>query len=121
MELVPFTIVPVAVPPRVPVPVALASENAVELVTFTAFPKASCDCTPFENADPTLGFTPPFTAVIASLLAAPALTVREAVPVLELLVPVTVCAPGTVAVQLAPVQLPSGEIENVVVLVTSPR
>src|SRR5919198_875813 len=49
-----------------------------------------------------------------------AVTCSEAVPVLPPLVPVTVCAPATVAVQVAPVQEPSGGIEKVVVAVTSP-
>jgi len=35
--------------------------------------------------------------------------------------PVTVCAPATVAVQLAPVHVPFGVIENVVNAVTSPN
>jgi hypothetical protein len=43
------------------------------------------------------------------------------VPVLPDFVPVTVCVPATEAVQVAPVQEPSGEIVNVVVEVTSPR
>src|SRR5436190_15723612 len=102
MELVPFAIVPVAVPPNVPVPVALESDKTVLVVTLEGFPLASCDCTTIAKGDPTRGFVPPFTAVIASLIAAPTLTVREAVPVLEFLVPVTVCAPGTDAVQLEP-------------------
>ena len=50
-----------------------------------------------------------------------ALTCSEAVPVFPAFVPVTVCAPATEAVQVAPVHDPSGEIENVVVEVTSPR
>src|SRR6266540_2690420 len=50
---------------------------------------------------------------------APAPTCSEAVPVLPALVPVTVCGPATDAVQVAPVHEPFGEIENVVVEVTS--
>src|SRR5439155_17190691 len=50
----------------------------------------------------------------------PALTLSEAVPVLPVFVPVTVCAPATEAVQVAPVQDPFGPIENVVLEVTSP-
>ena len=50
----------------------------------------------------------------------PAVTCREAVPVLPLFVPVTVCAPAELAVQVAPVQEPFGAIEKVVVAVTSP-
>jgi hypothetical protein len=49
-----------------------------------------------------------------------AVTCSEAVPVLPAFVPVTVCAPADVAVQLAPEQEPFGPIENVVVEVTSP-
>ena len=49
----------------------------------------------------------------------PAVTCSEAVPVLPLFVPVTVCAPAD-AVQVAPVQEPFGAIEKVVVAVTSP-
>ena len=41
-------------------------------------------------------------------------------PVLVLLVPVTVCSPATEALQLAPLQLPSGETVKAVVAVTSP-
>jgi len=50
----------------------------------------------------------------------PAPTCNDAVPLLPLFVPVTVCAPDNDAVQLAPVQEPFGAIENVVVAVTSP-
>src|ERR671935_137342 len=50
----------------------------------------------------------------------PAFTVRDAVAVLPPSLPVTVCAPATVAVQALPVQLPFGEIVNVVEAVTSP-
>ena len=48
------------------------------------------------------------------------LTISVPVPVLPLLVPVTVWLPTFVAVQLAPVQLPSGATLKVVVAVTSP-
>ena len=48
------------------------------------------------------------------------LTVSDAVSVFPASVPVTVCGPAAVAVQLAPVQVPSGAIENVVTAVTSP-
>ena len=41
-------------------------------------------------------------------------------PVLPPSLPVTVCGPATVAVQLAPVQDPSEEIEKLVEAVTSP-
>jgi len=51
---------------------------------------------------------------------APEPTWSEAVPVLPAFVPVTVCAPVADAVQVAPVHEPFGEIENVVVAVTSP-
>ncbi len=51
---------------------------------------------------------------------APAVTVSEAVLVFPESLPVTVCTPATVAVQLAPVQDPFGPIENVVEAVTSP-
>ena len=51
---------------------------------------------------------------------AAAVTCSEAVPLLPLYVPVTVCGPATEAVQLAPVQEPFGEIEKLVVAVTSP-
>src|SRR5919199_668643 len=51
---------------------------------------------------------------------APAPTCSEAVAVFVPFVPVTVCAPPTAAVQVAPVQEPFGAIENVVVDVTSP-
>ena len=50
----------------------------------------------------------------------PAVTLNDAVPVFPSVVPVTVCAPTEVAVQLPPVQDPSGPIENVVLAVTSP-
>ena len=46
--------------------------------------------------------------------AAPAVTCREAVPVLPLSSPVTVCGPAAEAVQVAPVQDPFGAIEKVV-------
>src|SRR5215210_4796503 len=49
-----------------------------------------------------------------------AVTVSVALPVLPPLVPVTVWLPATEAVQVAPVQEPSGAIVNVVVDVTSP-
>jgi hypothetical protein len=52
---------------------------------------------------------------------APALTVRLAVAIFPLSLPVTVWLPATVAVQEAPVQEPSGAIENVVEAVTLPR
>jgi len=42
------------------------------------------------------------------------------VPLTPELVPVTVCAPAVAAVQLTPLQEPSGEIVNVVFEVTSP-
>ncbi|MND08222.1 hypothetical protein D3C83_306980 [compost metagenome] len=48
------------------------------------------------------------------------MTVRVDVPVLPALVPVTVCDPVTVAVQVAVVHDPFGVIENVVEVVTSP-
>ena len=51
---------------------------------------------------------------------APPPTCNEAVPVLPPLLPVTVCAPEAVAVQVARVQDPFGPIENVVLAVTSP-
>src|SRR5919204_1735195 len=47
-------------------------------------------------------------------------TCSEAVPVLPSSVPVTVCAPAVEAVQLAPLQEPSGAIVKVVLAVTSP-
>ena len=50
----------------------------------------------------------------------PAFTVNVALLVLPPLLPVTVCAPAFVAVQVAPVQEPSGAIVNVVEPVTSP-
>jgi len=50
----------------------------------------------------------------------PALMLSEAVPVLPPSLPVTVCAPATVAVHVLPVQEPFGEIEKVVEAVTSP-
>ena len=50
----------------------------------------------------------------------PAVTLSEAVLVLPPSLPVTVCAPAEVAVQLAPVQDPFGVIEKVVFAVTSP-
>src|SRR5919204_6049748 len=52
---------------------------------------------------------------------APGVTVMPNVPVFPPYVAVTVCAPAAVAVQTLPVQDPSGEIENVVPDVTSPR
>src|SRR5438128_9807059 len=52
---------------------------------------------------------------------APAFTVRLAVAVLPLLLPVTVCPPAVAAVQLAPVQEPFGAMVKVVEAVTSPR
>ena len=48
------------------------------------------------------------------------MTCNEAVPVLPAFVPVTVCAPADVALQLAPLQEPFGPIEKVVLDVTSP-
>jgi hypothetical protein len=59
--------------------------------------------------------------LIVSELKLPALTVRLAAAVLPLSLPVTVCAPATVAVQVAPVHEPSGLIVKVVELVTAPR
>src|SRR5919202_1469890 len=50
----------------------------------------------------------------------PARTLSDAVPVFPLFVPVTVCAPATVAVHEAPLHEPFGETVNVVVDVTSP-
>src|SRR5919201_3566557 len=49
-----------------------------------------------------------------------AVTCSVAVPVLPPLVPVTVCAPATEAVHVAPVHDPFGAIEKVVLPVTSP-
>src|ERR671935_289450 len=51
---------------------------------------------------------------------APAVTLNEAVAVLPPSLPVTVCAPATVAVQALRVHEPFGPIENVVNDVTSP-
>ena len=51
---------------------------------------------------------------------AAAVTVSDAVPVLPELVPVTVCAPATVAVQALPLHDPSGAMVKVVEAVTSP-
>ena len=51
----------------------------------------------------------------------PAVTVRDAVAVMEPSVAVTVCGPATVAPQLAAVQDPSGPILKVVEAVTLPR
>ena len=48
------------------------------------------------------------------------LTVSVTALVLPASVPVTVCGPAVVAVQVAPVQEPSGEIVNVVCAVASP-
>jgi hypothetical protein len=53
--------------------------------------------------------------------AAAALMVRLAVAVTLPLRPVTVWAPATVAVQVAPVQEPSGAMLKVVLAVTLPR
>src|SRR6185436_4337348 len=50
----------------------------------------------------------------------PTVTLSEAVAVLPPSFPVTVCAPETVAVHVAPVHDPFGPIENVVAAVTSP-
>jgi hypothetical protein len=50
----------------------------------------------------------------------PAATFNVAVRVFPSAVPVTVCAPAEVAVQVLPVQDPFGPIENVVLAVTSP-
>jgi hypothetical protein len=52
---------------------------------------------------------------------APAFTCRLAVPVLPLSVPVTVCRPAALAVQITPVHEPSGEMLKVVAPVTSPK
>src|SRR2546425_7466671 len=54
---------------------------------------------------------------------AAALTLSAAVPVLPegVCVPVTVCGPATVALQLPAVQLPSGAMVKLVAAVTSPR
>ena len=49
-----------------------------------------------------------------------AVTLSAAVPVLPASVPVTVCGPAVVAVQVAAVQEPSGAIVKVVAEVTSP-
>ena len=50
----------------------------------------------------------------------PGVTLNDAVPVFPSAVPVTVCAPADVAVQLPPVQDPFGAIEKIVDAVTSP-
>ena len=55
------------------------------------------------------------------LVSPPAFTVRLASSANEPSVPVTVWGPATVAVQTLAVHEPSGEIENVVSPVTSPR
>jgi hypothetical protein len=60
-------------------------------------------------------------AVKLKATAAPGLTVRLLVVVTPPSAPITVCAPATVAVQVAPVHEPSGLIVKVVELVTSPR
>ena len=49
-----------------------------------------------------------------------AFTCSDAVLVLPASLPVTVCGPAAVAVQVAPVQEPFGAIEKVVRAVTSP-
>src|ERR671922_74207 len=58
--------------------------------------------------------------VITMWSSPPAVTLSEAVPVLPLFVPVTVCGPATDAVHVAPVQDPLGAIVKTVVAVTSP-
>jgi len=50
----------------------------------------------------------------------PAVTARLAVAVFDASVPVTVCDPGTEAVQIVPLQLPSGAIEKTVEGLTLP-
>ena len=49
------------------------------------------------------------------------MTLRLAVASIDPSVPVTVWDPSAVALQLAPVQLPSGAMVKVVAAVTSPR
>ena len=61
------------------------------------------------------------TACEGTICAALGSVVSEAVALLPLKVPLTVWAPVTVAVQLAPVHEPSGEMLNAVLEVTSPR
>jgi hypothetical protein len=94
--------------------------NAVELVTSPAgLLKLSKPCAAYV-------WLPPAAIVIVCGVSnkevmVPTFTCRVAVPVLPLSVPVTVCGPAALAVQIAPVHEPSGDILNVVATVTSPK
>jgi len=68
-EFVPAAIVPVSDPPRVPVPALRLRVTPVLAATLAGFPLASCACTTTEKAVPAVGLAPPFTEVIANLLA----------------------------------------------------
>ena len=79
---------------------------------------ASCAVTVTLKATPAVAVA---GAARAKCVVVAAVTASEAVPVLpEVCVPVTVCGPATEALQLAPVQEPSGAIVKVVAAVTSP-
>jgi len=63
----------------------------------------------------------PELAVMVSIGRVMAVTFRLAVALIDPSVPVTVCDPATVALQLVPVHEPSGAMVKVVAPVTSPR
>src|ERR671937_364642 len=94
-------------------------ENVVDAVTSPSeFPDASKPWAVYVCEPPAL-----IVAVAGRITmwsSVPVVTLREAVPVFPDFLPVTVCAPATDAVQVAPVQEPSGAIVKVVVDVTSP-
>src|SRR5262249_11697487 len=68
-ELVPAVIVPVSVPPSVPLPVFRLSVTPVSAATAVAVPPALRDCTITLKPVPAVGLLPPFTDVIASVVA----------------------------------------------------
>ena len=79
-EFVPAAIVPVSVPPKVPVPVLRLRPTPVLSTALDGLPLLSWACTTTENPVPAVGFAPPFTEVIASLVAGPGLKATVTVP-----------------------------------------
>ena len=80
-EFEPLAIVPVKGVFKVPVPVLRVRVTSVFEITFTGWLPASCDCMTTLKPVPAIGFKPPFTEVIASLLATAVFVVTVTVPV----------------------------------------
>ena len=115
-----------------PLPLSVTAESVPSVVASATVPPELGTLLPAASFSRTVivevvlsATTEPGLAVIVEVRVegAPALTLRVAVslivPVL-VSVAVTVCEPAVVALQVAPVQEPSGEIVKVMSVVTSP-